>query len=171
MKRKASIHYFLAHMQIRNLVFEEWTKFNELLSQGPEALKDYFCMLWNKQKEEFIDRYDLDVIDIDKEIKKEDFGISYSVLDKQIKVFNFTMPKPITDYGQAVCISIVLTSKLPRYFTLEYTKNSDGQDCYVVGEWQIDFENNDYMHKSYGSIENQNTGEFLGKINENLSNM
>ena len=169
MKRKISIHYFLSHMEIRNLVFEEWTKFNELLSQGPETLKEYFCFLWNKKKEEFNDRYDLDVIDIDKEIKNKDFGVSYSVLDKQAKVFNFTMPKPLTDYGQALYISIVITSKLPRYFILEYSKHFNGEDCYVVGEWQIDFENNDYMHKNYGIIATPNIGEFLGKVNEVLN--
>lgn len=168
MKRKLSIHYLLAHMEIRNLVFEEWTKFNELLAQGPETLKEYFCFLWSKKKEEFIDRYDLDVIDLNKEIKNSDFGVSYSVLDKEIKVFKFTMPKRVTDYGQAMCISIVLTSKLPRYFTLEYSKEPNGEYFYVVGEWQIDFENDDYMHKNYGTIDKPNIGEFLRRINEQL---
>lgn len=168
MKRKTSIHYFLAHMEIRNLVFEDWTKFNQLLSQGPEVLKEYFCDLWEKQKNKFLDRYDLEVLDLDREIKKEDFGISYSVLDKELKCFNFIMPKPLTDYGQAVCISVVLTSRIPRYFTLEYSKNFNGQNCYVVGEWQIDFENNDYMHKNYGALDTSNTADFLGRINSIL---
>lgn len=168
MRRKISINYLLGHMEIRNLVFEEWPKFNELLSQGPDALKEYFCSLWNKRKEEYKERYDLDVIDIDREIKNSNFGISYSELDKGLKAFNFTMPENLNDYGQALCISIVLTSKIPRYFTLEYTKNSNGQDCYVVGEWQIDFENDDYMHKNYGAIATPNIGEFLRKINEQL---
>lgn len=169
MKRKISIHYFLAHMEIRNLVFEEWPKFNELLAKGPESLKEYFCFIWNKQKEKYKDRYDLEVLDIDREIKEEDFGVSYSVLNKELKAFNFTMPEPLTDYGQAVCISIVLTSRMPRYFTLEYSKHPNGEDCYIVGEWQIDFENNDYMHKNYGTIDKPNIGEFLGKINEVLN--
>lgn len=168
MKRKISIHYFLAHMEIRNLVFEEWPKFNELLSQGPGILKEYFCFLWNKKKEEFDDRYDLDVVDINKEINNNDFGVSYSLLNKELKAFNFTMPEQITDNGQAVCVSIVLTSRIPRYFTLEYMKNSVGEDCYVVGEWQIDFENYDYMHKNYGTIKSANISEFLSKINEIL---
>lgn len=169
MKRKTSIHYLLTHMEIRNLVFEEWTKFNKLLSEGPKALKEYFCFLWNKQKEIFEARYDLEVIDIEKEINEENFGVSYSVLDKELKSFNFTMPEPLTDYGQAVCVSVILTSGIPRYFTLEYSKNANGEICYVVGEWQIDFENNDYMHKNYGTIKSGNIGEFLGKINEILN--
>lgn len=167
MKRKISIHYYLTHMEIRNLVFEEWDKFNELLSEGPDALKDYFCLLWNKLKKKYENRYDLDVIDINKEIKKTDFGISYSVLEKEMKSFNFIMPKPLTDYGQAVYVSVVLTSKIPRYFTLEYSK-SDNKDVYVVGEWKIDFENDDYMHKNYGIIDTSNIREFLCKINEQL---
>ena len=166
MKRKISIHYFLAHMEIRNLVFEEWSKFNELLSKGPEALKEYFCFLWNKQKEKYKERYNLEVVDIDKDIKNEDFEISYSVLDKELKAFNFAMPKPLTEPGQAVCISVVLTSGMPRYFLLEYSKNSNRETCYVVGEWKIDFENNDYMHKNYGTIDESNIGRFLGEINK-----
>lgn len=168
MKRKISIHYFLAHMEIRNLVFEEWLKFNELLSEGPEALKEYFRFLWNRQKEKYKDRHDLEVLDMDRKIKKEDFEVSYSVLDKELKAFNFIMPKPLTDYGQAPYISIVLTSRMPRYFTLEYIKNANGEDCYVVGEWQIDFENNDYMHKNYGTINTSSINEFLKKINSIL---
>ncbi len=168
MKRKISIHYFLAHMEIRNLVFEEWPKFNELLLEGPEALKEYFFTLWNKKKEEFANRYDLEVIDIDRKIKDSDFDVSYSVLNKELKVFNFTMPKPLSDYGQAECISVVLTSKFPRYFTLEYSKSIGGQEEYIVGEWQIDFENDDYMHKNYGTIKSAKIGEFLGKINDIL---
>lgn len=166
MKRKISIHYFLAHMEIRNLVFEEWPKFNELLSKGPEALKEYFCFLWNKQKEKYKHRYDLEVVDIDRDIKDEDFEISYSVLHNELKAFNFSMPKPLTDSGQAVCISVVLTSRMPRYFLLEYSKNYDEEKDYVVGEWQIDFENSDYKHQNYGSINECDIGGFLGKINK-----
>ena len=166
MKRKISIHYFLAHMEIRNLVFEEWSKFNELLSKGPEDLKEYFCFLWNKQKEKYKERYNLEVVDIDKDIKNEDFEISYSVLDNELKAFNFAMPKLLTESGQAVCISVVLTLRMPRYFLLEYSKNTNKEKDYVVGEWQIDFENSDYKHKNYGTIDEPSIGRFLGEINK-----
>lgn len=165
MKRKVSIHYFLAHMDIRNLVFEDYDKFNQLLNDGPDALKEYFYLLWNNKRKDFQDRYDLDVIDYDKEISKDDFGISYSILDNGQKVFNFLMPKPLTDYGQAIYISIVITSRIPRFFTLEFT-NKNGTSAYLVGEWQIDFDNNDYMHKNYGTIDEPEIGKFLGKIND-----
>ena len=81
MKRRTSIHYFMAHMKIRNLVFEDWPKFNQLLNEGPEALKQYFCELWSKVKEEFKDRDDLELIDMDKKVSMEEFEILYSVLN------------------------------------------------------------------------------------------
>ena len=166
MKTKVSIHYFLAHMIIRNLVFEDYIKFKQLLSEGPDSIKTYFYMLWIKQKQEFQNRYDLDVIDIDREINKDDFVVSYSLLENEQKVFNFTMPKPLNEQGQAMYISVVITSKIPRYFTLELSRHFNGEECYVVGEWKIDFENNDYKHINYGTMDESVIGKFLGKINE-----
>ena len=81
MEEKTSIHYIVAHEKIRNLIFEEWEKMNLLISNGPDSIKEYFCKLWNdtKQEVEFFD--DIDIIDLDKEIKPDDFSISYSTLD------------------------------------------------------------------------------------------
>lgn len=166
MKRRTSIHYFIAHMKIRNLIFENWTKFNQLLNKGPEALKQYFCELWNELKEDFKNRDDLEIIDMDKTVNPEDFEISYSVLNNEINAFTFVMPKLLSDYAQAECVSLVLTPKIPRYFTFELSENLNREKCYVIGEWQIDFENNDYKHKSYGSIDEPSIGRFLGRINK-----
>lgn len=168
MKRRTSIHYFIAHMKIRNLIFEEWQKTNELLNQGPEALKQCFCELWNDLKEEFKNREDLEITDMERQIEPDDFEISYSVLDNNIKAFTFVMPKSLTDFAQAECVTLVITPKIPRYFTFELSEKIDSQKCYVIGEWQIDFENNDYKHKNYGSIEELNIGKYLGRINKIL---
>lgn len=164
MKRRTSIHYFIAHMKIRNLVFEDWPKFNELLNQGPEALQQYFCDLWNNLREDFKNREDLEIIDMDKIIITNNFEISYSVLNNNIKAFTFVMPKPLTDYGQAECVSLVLGAKIPRYFTFELIESINEKNCYVIGEWQIDFENNDYKHRNYGAIDEPNIGRFLGRV-------
>ena len=166
MKRRTSIHYFIAHMKIRNLVFEDWPKLNQLLNQGPEALKQYFCELWSKVKEEFKYRDDLEIIDMDKEVSMEEFEITYSVLSNNINAFAFVMPKPLTDYGQAECVSLVLGSKIPRYFTFELSEKVNAEKCYVIGEWQIDFENNDYKHRNYGAIDEPNIGRFLGRVSK-----
>lgn len=48
MKENFSINYFFASEAIRDLIFEEWEKFNILLQKGPEILKEYFCKLWNE---------------------------------------------------------------------------------------------------------------------------
>lgn len=164
MEEKTSIHYIVAHEKIRDLIFEDWEKMNLLLSKGPEVIKEYFCKLWDdtKQEVEFFD--DIDIIDLDKEIKPTDFSISYSTLDNGINVFNFIMPKPLTDVGQVVCLSLVITKKIPRLFTLELENNEE--TCYSIGEWVIDFDNNDYLHKKYGTTNKPIIGEFLGKINE-----
>lgn len=166
MKENSSINNFVANEKIRNLIFEEWEKTNALLQQGPEILKQYFCKLWNEVKIELRYMDDIEIVDLDKEIKPEDFGISYSILNNGVKAFNFIMPKPITECGQAVCITLVITERIPRFFTLEFTQEKDENDCYTIGEWQIDFENNDYKHINYGRANSSNIGEFLGKINQ-----
>ena len=155
-KRKVSIHYFLAHNKIRNFIFEECEKVNEVLLKGPEEIKKYFCSLWNEMKDELNNSKDLEIIDNDKEIKPEDFEVSYSILNSNIKVFNFIMPKPVKEINQAECISLVLTPKIPKVFTLEL-----GEEGYIIGEWKIDFEENDYVRISHGKIETSNISEYL----------
>lgn len=165
MGEKSSIHYIMAHEKIRDLIFEEWEKTNLLLNQGPDVIKQYFYKLWNEVKIELEYFDDIDVIDLDKEIKPDDFNISYSILDNEIKAFNFIMPKPLTDYGQAVYLTLVITKGIPRLFTLELGKKMNEKDCYFIGEWKIDLEKNDYVHKNYGMINTDSIGEFLDKIN------
>ena len=169
MGEKSSIHYIMAHEKIRNLIFEEWERTNLLLNQGPDVLKQYFCKLWNETKQELEYVDDIDIIDLDKKIKTEDFNVTYSILGDGIKTFNFIMPKPLTDYGQALYISVVLTSRIPRFFTLELVKGLNGNDSYMIGEWYIDFENDNYEYKNYETIDKPNIGEFLGKINKILN--
>lgn len=82
-----------------------------------------------------------------------------------MKVFNFIMPKPVTEINQAECISLVLTNKIPRVFTLEL-----GEEGYIIGEWKIDFEENDYVRISHGKIQNNKISEFLSRINEIIKN-
>lgn len=166
MGEKLSIHYIMAHEKIRDLIFEEWEKTNLLLNKGPDMLKQYFCKLWadTKQEVEYVD--DIDIVDLNRAIKPDDFDITYSNLDNGMKTFNFIMPKPLNDYGQVVYLSLVITKEIPRLFTLELGKKINEGDCYFLGEWKIDFESNDYMHKNYGTIEEPIIGKFLGRINE-----
>lgn len=166
MKEKSSIHYIMAHEKIRNLIFEEWEKTNLLINQGPEILKQYFCKLWEEAKMELEYTDEIDIIDLDREIKPDDFNISYSILDNGMKVFNFIMPKPVTECGQVLYITLVITKKIPRFFTLELSKKENN---YEIGEWKIDFENNDYIHVNHNKIEESNIGEFLEKINDVLN--
>ena len=168
MGEKSSINYLVANEKIRNLIFEEWEKTNILLQQGPEVLKQYFYKLWNEVKMECQYTDDIDIIDLNKEIKPEDFNISYSILNNGTKAFNFIMPEPITECGQVVCVSLVISKKMPRFFTLELTQKRDEKNYYSIGEWQIDFENNDYIYKNHKGINNSNVGEFLGEINKML---
>ena len=164
-KRKVSIHYYFVHNKIRNFIFEECEKVNELLLKGPEEIKKYFCFLWNEIKEELNSGKDLEIIDNNKEIKPQDFGVSYSILNNT-KVFNFIMPKPVTEINQAECISLVLTPKIPRVFTLEL-----GETGYIIGEWKIDFEENDYERISHGKIETSNISEYLKRLQLLLQKM
>ena len=169
MGEKSSIHYIMSHEKIRNLVFEDWEKINLLINQGPDIIKQYFCKLWEdaRQELEYVD--DIDIIDIDKQIKPDDFKISYSVLDNGMYLFNFIMPTPVIDYGQAICLTLVITKKIPRLFTLELGRKVNVGDCYFIGEWEIDFENNNYVHKNYGTIDEPVIGKFVGKINKILN--
>ena len=168
MEEKISIHYLVAHEKIRDLVFEEWEKMNLLINQGPDVMKEYFCKLWKETKQEL--EYDdgIDVIDLDKNVKPEDFSVSYSILENDIKIFNFIMPKPLIQNGQAECLSLVITKAIPRLFTLELANTKNKQHSFCICEWLIDFQNNEYVHKNYGKLETNDIGKFLGKVSEIL---
>ncbi len=165
MSEKSSINYTLANEKIRDLVFEEWEKMTLLLNEGPDIIKEYFCKLWKETKQELEYEDDIDITDMERQVKPDDFQISYSALDNDVKVFNFIMPKPITDDGQAFYVSIAITQKIPRFFILELEKDLDEKDSYVVWEWQIDFENSEYVHKKHGTINKPDIKRFLEKIN------
>lgn len=169
MGEKSSIHYIISHEKIRNLVFEDWEKMCLLINQGPDVIKEYFCKLWNETKQELEYEDDIDIIDIDREIKSNDFAVSYSVLDNGMNSFNFIMPTPLTHDGQTVCLTLVITNSMPRLFTLELAENEKQKKSYSIGEWQIDFKNDDYIYKSYESIDEPIIGEFVGEINKLLN--
>ncbi len=169
MSEKSSIHYIMSHEKIRNLVYEEWEKMCLLINQGSDVIKEYFCKLWNETKQELEYEDDIDIIDLDRQIKPSDFEISYSVLDNGMQSFNFIMPIPVTDNGQTVCLTLVITNGMPRLFTLELSVNKEQEKFYSIGEWQIDFKNNDYIYRHYESINQPIIGEFVGKINKILN--
>ena len=165
MEEKISISYLLANEKLRDFVFEEWEKFNTLLVQGPDILKQYLCKLWNETKieAEWID--DFDIIDLDLQVNPKDFGISYSILDNELKVLNFIMPASNNKCLQTVCASLVLAKKIPRFFVLDINNEIKNKKEYNILEWQIDFKNNNYNSINYGRASSPHIGEFLGKIN------
>lgn len=163
MMEKFGISYFFANEEIRNLIFEEWEKTSILLESGPEMLKEYFYKMWNETKLELEFTDDEEIVDLDENIKIDDFTITYSIIKNEIKIFNFIMPKTKKTAKQVVCCSLVLTGKIPRYFVLE---KDSMNEFYIIGEWKMDFENNDYIYKTYGTIKNFVVGEFLGRISE-----
>ena len=144
MKENFSINYFFASEAIRDLIFEEWEKFNILLQKGPEILKEYFCKLWNETKIELEYTDDIDIIDLGRKVMPSDFNISYTILDNGMKTFNFIFPKTKEKSKQALCSSVLITEQIPRYFTLETSLDKDEQTIYTITEWKIDFENNNY---------------------------
>lgn len=161
MKEKFSISYFFANEEIRNLIFEEWEKINILLNNGPQLIKEYFYKMWNEIKFELEITDDEEIADLDENIKIDDFTITYSILKNEMKIFNFIMPKTEKEAKQVVCCSLLLTGKIPRYFVLE---KDSVNEIYTIGEWKMDFENNDYIYKTYETIENFDVGELLRKI-------
>lgn len=165
MKENFSINYFFASEAIRDLIFEEWEKFNILLQKGPEILKEYFCKLWNETKIELEYTDDIDIIDLERKVMPSDFNISYTILDNGMKAFNFIFPKTKEKSKQVLCSSVLITEQIPRYFTLEASLDKDEQTIYTITEWKIDFENNNYMHKKLNNLEEFNIGKYLGVIN------
>ena len=51
-KISTSIQYQLTNVKMLKEVFEDWKKFNNLLIQGPNVVKEHLLQEWNELKEQ-----------------------------------------------------------------------------------------------------------------------
>lgn len=168
-KHSTSIQYQLTNRVLFDNIFLHWDEFNNSLVKGPVYMKTYFVDEWNKLKDFLITKNieDVEIKDIDRVVSEDDFDAQLVTTKKNFPVFFFSFPdyEDYIDYDSnfidpvSKYVALALTDNLPRYFTLEYSKDyMSGEARYVIGEFYID--GNELAHRNFGSIENKSLEDF-----------
>lgn len=168
-KHSTSIQYQLTNKVLFDNIFLRWNEFNDSLVKGPIYMRTYFVEQWNKLKDFLQSKNleDVEIKDIDRVVSEEDFDAQMVTLKNEDVVFFFTFPdyEDYIDYNDGFVdpvskyVALALSDDIPRYFTLEYSKDyTSGDPRYVIGEFYID--GNELAHRNFGSIENKSLEEF-----------
>lgn len=164
-KISTSIQYLYTNVKLFNEVFYNWPNFNEQLKLGPENMKEYFLKEWNELKERLKKDEKIEVKDLDKIVTKDSFDITFNKTESGIPIFFFTFPDYEYNDAASKYVALILTSKMPRYFTLEYSEHTlSKKRCFVLGEFLIDEETKKTTHKNYGTVEDDRLAYFAGLV-------
>ena len=170
-KISTSIQYQLTNVKIFDDVFLDSKHFNDLINQGPKAMKKYFLQEWNELKQKLANDEKLIIKDLNKNVTIDDFDATHSKTKNGTDVFFYSFPDYEYLDATSKYVALALTKNFPRYFTLEYSKSHSFDNStqkivekpsWVVGEFFID--NSRKAHKNYGQIDNDRLSYFAGFI-------
>ena len=162
-KISTSIQYQISNIVLFNDVFVNWSNFNNKLKKGPEEIKQYLLEMWNNLIKSLKDRNDIIAKDKEKDVNINDFDVTYNKTKNETSIFFLTLPDYEYQDGASKYVAIALTPKMPRYFTLEYSKSFiDNSTCWYVGEFAI--QNKQKVHHNYGKSDNMRLSWFAGYI-------
>ena len=176
-KIKTSLLY-----QVSNIAFEEMSifLFNGVVSafkKGPEVARAFLVDLWNrrcaliKERPGQFERFDF--VDIDREVKIEDFEVTFGEIPDIANVYFVHFPEvdnssSVFD-GACKCLAFVLTKERPRFLTMEYGRRFSENGvtpCFFFGEWVFNYLSGNFTHLNYGTME-QDTIEYFTTIVKN----
>lgn len=162
-KISTSIQYQISNVKLFDNIFSNWKDFDEKLNAGPEVMKKYLFDMWNSLKEELRNHDNLIIKDIDKEVSVNDFNVTFNRTKNGTGVFFITFPDYEYTDAASKYVALALTPNMPRYYTLEYSKDIEKNiPCWVIGEWII--KDSTPRHINYGTVDNMRLTWFSGVI-------
>ena len=164
MKKETSRAYIASHIILRNNIFYQWETFFNNFQKGNEYMRQYLCDIWNSIDDTTINP-DFYLNDIDRKVSKDDFYIFMKKINDFYVIF-FVFPEPDSAMAQAKCVALVVGGTVPRYITMEISKINGTQKSYMACEWH--FENNNFVHYNYGSMQQNTINEFIDIIKDLL---
>jgi len=163
-KISTSIQYQLTNVKMLKEVFEDWKKFNNLLMQGPNVVKEHLLQEWNELKEQLKNNEKILLKDLDKNVTVNDFNVTFNKTKNGTSVFFFTFPDYEYRDATSKYVALALTKNMPRYFTLEYSEKIITKElCWVVGEFVPNLDGK-IKHNNYGETDNDRMTWFAGYI-------
>lgn len=164
-KISTSIQYQISNVVLFDSIYSDWKNFNEILNNGPGAMKKYLFDMWNKLKDDLKNDEKLIIKDLDKEVSLSDFDVTFNKTKNGTPIFFITFPDYDYKDGASKYVALALVHGMPRYFTLEYSEHiADNSPCWVVGEFVLDLDIKDIKHINYTTVDNMRLTWFAGFI-------
>ena len=168
-KINTSIQYQLSNIELPNDVFANFEEFDALLKSGPDSIKQYLVDQWNAIKEIVKYREDLEIKDLNKEVSKDDFEVTFNKTKNGSPIFFITFPDYNFFDAASKYVAIALTVQGVKYYTYEYSQKLTGEPTWVIGEFYI--KDGKFAHKNYGTSEDSRMSWFAGFITSFLETL
>ena len=162
-KISTSVQYQFTNVYLFDLVFKRWATFNKDLTKGSKYIKNNFCLEWDRLKKVLENKPNVEVKDLDREVTPGDFDVTVNHTKGGKIIFFFKFPDYKYFDAASKCVALALMKDTPRYFTFEYSKNSQTKEKqFVIGEFYMD--NNVKKHKNYGATKKDDLAFFANFI-------
>lgn len=140
-KPPLSIQYLVSNMGIEE-VFANSEVVPKIIESGPDKIKEILVGLWNEYRTSDYAKV-FELVDIDREVTKEDFQVKYGMSLNEDPILFITFPDMIgeTMHAEAKCFAAAFKDGEfpPRMFTMEYY-NEYPEDVhkgrFILGEWK-----------------------------------
>jgi len=162
---RTSILYQISNYKIEYDVIHEYGKMCKIFNNGPEAVKDYLVDTWNETRENLMNREDIEVLDIERVISKQDFKVTFNLTSKKEPVFFITFPEYNNHISESMCVALAITEARPRFFTMEHKLGINGTDEeFSLGEIEFKYLTNEFRHNNYGILERKTVTNFATRV-------
>lgn len=167
--KKTSILYHLSNRKLEADIIFNFGEIISIFNRGPEFVKEYLLDSWNDVKTQLLEYSDIKILDADRIISKDDFNVTFLSTEKEEPIYFVQFPDSSNNIAESKCVAFALTAKCPRMFTMEYyTSFETGESGFVIGEWEFDYVNVEFIHNNYGKLRNKTIEHFVSRVVELL---
>ena len=164
MEEKTSVLYNVGNYKLEYDVIHDYGKICGILNSGPDAVKEYLVGVWNETREKLMNNQDVNVLDIQRVVSKDDFDISYNLSSKKEPVFFITLPDYNNNISESKCIAVAITESKPRFFAMQYDK-----DDYSFSEIEYKYSTNIFVSNNFGNLEKNTVTNFATRVLDMLN--
>lgn len=159
MSENTSVLYNIGNYKLEYDVIHDYGRICGILNSGPEAVKEYLVGAWNETRENLMNNKDINVLDIQRVVSKEDFDVSYNLSSKKEPVFFITLPDYNNNLSESKCVAVAITETRPRFFTMQYANGE-----YSLSEIEFKYLENRFTSNSYGMLEKDTIANFATRV-------
>lgn len=164
-RKKTSILYHIGNYKLEYDVVHDYGKMCGIFNNGVESVKDYLIGVWNETREKLMHEQNLNVLDLERVVSKEDFGVTFNVSEKKEPIFFISFPDYNNNIAESSCVAFAITERGPRFFTMEHQLDISGNsEEFVFGEFEFDYLSNKFSHTNYGQLSRRTVTNFATRV-------